>query len=209
MKWTNILLNDIRGNQIHEIYEYSFPDGERLSFTKILENVASGRDIFYTLEENGVVRSFALVRRLSDHKMIYLEYIATNKLFRNQGWGGKLLKEIIDDLSNDKFTAGILLEVESPDDKDIRLEEKLMRLSRIEFYKKRGGIIINDGGAYRMPNFSGSGSIAMRLMWIPFSPHYQNYPIKDLRKMLTQFYADSYERGENDPLLQSIIKSIP
>lgn len=206
--WERALLDQSRARQVRRIYEDSFLPLERVPFDQMLASVVSGREFMLILEEGETVLGFALLRWLVELKMLYLEFIAVDRSDRGRGYGGRILRRIIELAQARPGILGVILEVDSPDD-EVEEEEKAVRLRRMQFYQRHGAELVEDNGAYFMPDFTGLGSMPMKLMWIPARPAAQGYPARDLRTWLVHFYREAYGRGEDDPFLQQILHRLP
>jgi ribosomal protein S18 acetylase RimI-like enzyme len=200
-------LDERRAAQIRAIYEASFPPIERVPFEHVLDSIAAGDEILLTLEEGEAVLGFAWFRRLAELNALYLEYIAVHPAIRSQGHGAMLLEEVIRLAKARQGNLGVVLEIESPE--DATGEEKAARLRRVRFYRRHGGEVVEDHGAYLMPDFTGLGSMAMKIVWIPARPEYSGYPTRDLRGWIVGLYRAGYGRDETDPFLQQILRRLP
>ena len=200
-------LDEKRAGQICRIYAENFPPLERVPQSYLLESVASGAAFMLTLEEGDVVLGFAFLQWLTDQKMLFLEYLAVDHALQGGGYGGLILKSIIDEAKTRPGILGVILEIESPED-GVKTE-KALRQRRVMFYQRYAAELIEDHGAYCMPDITGLGSMPMRLMWIPTQPGASGYPQVNFRNWLIRFFQAAYERGEDDPFLQQILLKLP
>src|SRR5450759_828269 len=194
--------------QVQEIYESSFPAAEREPFTSLLDGVEQGSSWLTCGLLDGKIIGFGVVTPLSRASIFFLGYIAIQQADQGKGLGSKLLEAILE-ASIRAHAAGILLEVEDPGDVE-SVGEREKRLKRIQYYKKNGGALIDDGGIYRMPNLTGPGSLAMRLMWIPGDTQIDPGVPMALRDLLILVYSEIYGRTKVDALLvQSVLARLP
>lgn len=84
---------------------------------------------------------------------IYIEHFAINPKFRNGGFGGKKLDEIINSVGKP-----VVLEVEVPEDE--------LAKRRVEFYE-RHGFFYNDFPYLQPPMRAGQGMLPLRFMTFP------------------------------------------
>ena len=99
------------------------------------------------------------------------------------------------------------MEVESTELSDG--EERELRQRRIRFYRRNGAVMVLDGGAYRMPNLAGEGSLPMCLMWLPILNGVEMPTDLTLAGLYTLIFSETYSGEKNKPLLHAIIKAIP
>lgn len=202
-RWERTRLDEKRAGQIGRIYEACFPPLERIPLAAMLDSVASGHELILTLEAGETILGFALLRWLVDLNMLFLEYIAVDPALQGQGYGGVMLQRVIEEAKTRPEILGIIFEIESPEDGSPA--ERALRLRRIRFYARYAAELIEDHGAYRMPDITGLGSMPMKLMWIPTQPGAEGYPMRDFRAWLVDFYQAVYGLGEEDPFFQQIL----
>jgi ribosomal protein S18 acetylase RimI-like enzyme len=192
--------------EVQRIYVASFPATERLEFADILESIGNGERSLHTACDGETVVGFAVTMPLIRAHVLLLEYLAVREDARNQGVGSTLLQDILETLRCTNGGQGILFEVEPPEDEIGPKTE--MRKRRIEFYRRIGAEVVDDGGAYRMPDLSGEGSMPMRLMWLPRDPACKAAVEQHLGLCIAEIYRVSYRRQVDDPLLQSILQDL-
>ena len=134
-----------------------------------------------------------------------LAYLAVVEHERGRGIGTTLLRYVATDLRTQEHARGILIEVEPPETGPA--DELALRRRRIQFYSRNGALIITQV-PYRIPNLSGTGSIEMRLMWLPLDGGGQMLCRPELRDCIAGIYAGRYGRAEGDPLLASILRDL-
>jgi GNAT superfamily N-acetyltransferase len=200
-----VLSNDA-AMQICRIAEESFPPEEREPCQTLIRSIQEGRGILYTASVRNIIRGFTKLTPLRKTGIYLMEYLAVEKSSRNQGIGGKILQFIKKDLSATKDT-GFILEVELPE--EVTGAEKAIRQRRIQFYHFNGARMVLDGGAYRMPNLSGEGSLPMQLMWLPIKEGGSLPAALTLSQLFTLIFTETYPGKENKPLLNTIISEIP
>jgi GNAT superfamily N-acetyltransferase len=192
-------LNGPIAAKVKEIYETSFPETERQPFSFITDCIEQGSQLIYIAMENDIAVGFALIVVFSDSRVWHLNYFAVDEPNRGQGIGTAILQHIRKYMQSAKTIHGLLFEVEAPAEAKTE-NESVERARRIEFYKRNGAFIIEDGGAYRMPDYTKKNpkGLKMRLMWLPAVP--------EPRDLITLIYTEIYE---NDPLLQPILSEVP
>jgi GNAT superfamily N-acetyltransferase len=204
--WRNPVLSDEAAMQICRIAEESFPPEERDPCQVLIRSIQKGRCILYTASEKNKIIGFTTLTPLRETGIYLMEYLAVDKNSRNQGIGRKILQFIKKDLSGTK-DAGLILEVEPPD--EVTGAEREIRLRRIRFYLRNGARMVLDGGAYRMPNLAGEGSLPMHLMWLPIKEGRRFPAALNPLQLFTMIFTETYPGKENEGLLNTIISKIP
>jgi len=205
-KWTDQVLSDEVRKQICQIAEESFPPEEREPCQTLIKSIQDGRSILYTASVKNAIWGFTKLTLLKKTNIYLMEYLAVEKSSRNRGIGGRILQFIKKDLRIGK-AAGLLLEVESPEEKS--RGEKEIRQRRIRFYQRNGAQMVLDHGTYRMPNLAGEGSLPMRLMWLPIEAGSNPPSNLNLTDLFTLIFTETYVGKKNEALLQSIIGKLP
>lgn len=117
-------------DSVFEIMSQSFSEDEYRSYHG--EKELFQHDNYYTYvykdNEKDIIKGFISLWEFED--FIYIEHFATAKDFRNQGIGGKILRNLVEIAEKT-----ICLEVEPPEDESSQ--------RRINFYK-RNGFHLND-----------------------------------------------------------------
>jgi len=205
-KCTKPVLSDKAVKQICRIAEDSFPPEEREPCQTLIKTIQDGRSILYTASVKNTIRGFTKLTPLTKTNIYLMEYLAVETRSRNQGIGGKILQFIREDLKTAKGL-GLILEVEPPEVSGGKEREICQR--RIRFYQRNGAQMVLDGGAYRMPNLAGEGSLPMRLMWLPIKEG-EGLPINlTLSELFTLIFKETYGGESNEALLRAIIKGLP
>jgi len=140
----------------------------------------------------------ALLYPLKNTDFILLDYMATDKDFRNKKIAGIFIKHILNKIPEKYF----LLEVEDPRYGTNKEE----REKRLNFYKKLGAKELKDI-RYILPPLSGNVPTQMILMVLP---EYDEEKISGglVKKLIIQIYKELYNRSVNDEFLNSFINSI-
>jgi hypothetical protein len=202
--WRNPVLSEKEAMQICRIAEESFPPEERDPCQILIRSIQKGRSILYTASAKNKIIGFTTLTPLKETGIYLMEYLAVDKSSRNLGIGAKILQFIKKDLDACK-DSGMILEVEPPD--EVTGAEKKLRQRRIGFYVRNGARMVVDGGAYRMPNLAGEGSLPMHLMWLPIQAGRGLPEALTLVELFTQIFTQTYP--ENEVLLNTIISKIP
>ena len=182
-----------------KIYIQSFPANERQPASVIIQRM---RDSFYRMYVGSLgtkVVFFALLHPLNKSKFILLDYMATEKDYRNQRIGTNFIGNFVRSNINKSY---ILMEVENPDGG----AKRRLKKRRVSFYKRRGARILKNV-RFLMPPLAGGKPNEMILM---IMPTYNRGKISGrlVKKIIYQIYHESYGRGRNDPLLNSFIHHI-
>ncbi len=134
------------------IYEEAFPPDERRDIEaqlKIMEREEYYLKTFYG--ENGLV---GFITYWDLGKILFIEHLAIEKSQRGGGYGGKMMKELMESFKEYYF----LLEVEPPTDE--------ISKKRIKFYEKLGFQL--NAFDYLQPSYgNGKDPVEMKLMSYP------------------------------------------
>jgi len=188
------------------IYLESFPPAERAPFEELIEEIDSGKYDLLTIREKGLLRGFAVSMALSGLDVWLLAYLAVERAYRSLGFGGRLVRTLVDSLASEGQVSGLLIEVdpeEAQDDRDLRVAAR-----RIEFYERLGAQVVDGAAGYRAPNLAGEGSLAMQLMWLPLRSPGQELKGEKLRTCVAALLVEGYGLQETDPLVQDVLRSL-
>ena len=188
--------------QVEKTYESSFPPSQRVEFSKLVSSIASGERSAFVAQDADRVIGFAVTMPLARARIFFLEYIAVSAESRSSGAGSVLLKHIADTLLSLESAEGLLLEVEPPEGPESDPSRR-----RVRFYLRNGASLIHDVLSFCMPDLSGSGSVPMRLMWLPLIPG-KTIGNSSLRECVISIYCDAYEVAVDHPLLQAALKDL-
>ena len=133
----------------YRLMEKSFPVDERrpaAAARALLEE--PGYRVFVARDTDGSLLGFLATWTLGE--WLFLEHLAVDPERRNEGIGGRLLRDVV-------ASAGlrVCLEVELPTD--------TLKQRRIAFYE-RNGFFYNEQPYVQPPLFAGQGSVPLRLM---------------------------------------------
>ena len=134
-------------DKVFYIMEQSFPEDEYRPYEE--QKALLGNPLYhiFTLDQEEIT-VFAAVWEFEN--FLFLEHLATNPEFRNQGLGAKLLKEL-----TGEFNKMVCLEVELP--------EEEMAIRRIKFYEQNGFCF--NSYEYMQPAISkGKKPVPLRIM---------------------------------------------
>ncbi len=188
--------------EVRGIYAASFPATLQMDFAELLATVAEGKRWLFTAQRAGRVAGFAVIMPLPGLDVYLLEYLATDERCRSQGVGSALLGEIAACLRKLGGAAGMVLEVESDE------EKRPDQIRRIEFYRRNGAEIVQGALQYRAPNLAGPGTLAMKLMWRPLDSLGQTLCGERLRACITGIYTASYDLAPGDPLIAATLGTL-
>ena len=119
-----LFMKKIDFEQIYKIMDESFPDKEKRTYSDQLALLEDKRcKVFVERNKENEIITFLLVWIFND--FCFIEYLATDKRYRNLGLGSRLLNSCIKE-----FPTPIIIEVEPP--------ENDINKRRIEFYTRLG-----------------------------------------------------------------------
>ena len=108
-------------NEIHRLYDASFPDDERIPWKRIFAMLGETRRMYaYYDGEVFVGLSYTFIHR----NIAYLGYLAVEEDLRNRGYGSAILKCILKELSEYKVVIDIETVTEEADNYEERLKRK-------------------------------------------------------------------------------------
>lgn len=187
-----------------DIYERSFPAGERDDTEGLLSELAAGRRWGWIIRSSGDLIGFAILSRLEAQGVDFLEYMAVAPDQRNSGAGGTLLDAVIAGRRS-AGSAGIAFEVEHPE--TAAGEEAELRRRRIGFYERHGAAVVECAPSYQAPNLAEDGTLPFLLMWIgleePGPPRGER-----LRGCVRSMLVDGYGLAEDDPVVAAALAGL-
>ena len=124
-------------DKVFDIMEQSFPCDEYRSYDEQKQLLNNSEYSVYVVTQVDKIKAFISVYLLDD--FAFIEHFAVNPVFRNQGIGSDILKEL-----KNMLNCQLCLEVELP--------ETQQAVRRIEFYKRNGFYLNNY--PYEQPPFS-------------------------------------------------------
>lgn len=134
--------------KVFQIMEVSFPEDERRTYEEQKNQLEKPAYQIYVWEEQEDMKGFAAVWIWEE--LLYIEHLAVNPAFRNEGLGSKILQEIMRETKK-----RICLEVEPA--------EEEMAIRRIGFYK-RNGFFLNEYDYMQPPISKGRKEIPLKIM---------------------------------------------
>ena len=198
----NVKLTD----QVSKIYDENFPESESSDFSNLISSVAQGERLLLLAELANNVVGFAFIKPLACRNIYFLEYLAIAQKMQSKGIGGKLLRYIAENLFYQERAKGILLEVEPAE--NVSEAEQNIRRRRIEFYRRHGAYIVSQTPSYRVPNLAGSGTLDLKLMYLPLDKTCELISESELRNCIVSIFVDTYGRSEDDPILKSVLEDL-
>ena len=192
--------------QVKAIYMEAFPPSEREPFRKVVSAVNEGRRWLYCARASTRVYGFAITVPLPGMGMHLLEYLAIGADMRNRGIGAVLVRDVLQSLRSQGTVSGIVLEVETDEEGDP--VEQGIRHRRIEFYQRIGARVIEGVKNYAIPHRRGSGSIPMKLLWLPVIPSASMPDGPDLEACIASIYQHSYGLEPDNPLVENALASL-
>jgi len=202
-------------SQVEEIYLTSFPAPEREPYKNILEGIRTGSTLLACLFQYNKVAGMAIINPLNRTGLYLLGYLAIAKAKQSQGLGSYFLSALKQELIQ-RAVEGLILEVDNPS-VAVSPAEREMRLRRIRFYERNGGVLLNDGEAYREPviktgehpgNAPALDSLSMRLMWISFMGNPGEGFLMPMEDLFLLIYQQIYGRAAGDPLVKAVLADL-
>ncbi len=130
MKLLKISTNSHYLNKIEEIYNYSFPENERINFEDMVNCKFSNSKLYAILKSNRLI-GFTYITLCNN--FAYIVYFAIDKSQRNKGLGTLSINKICNFYKNKTK----VLCVEKPTTEDPT------KLRRIKFYERNGFLLAN------------------------------------------------------------------
>ncbi len=183
----------------YAIYEEALPAGERKSRGALAALVARRDYSVLALVAEGTVRAFAIVFLSATADVGLLEYMATEKGWRNARLGERLFHAARARMGDRVMLVEVDSEREDAKDRDIRVRRK-------DFYLRLGCKQIA-GVDYVMPMVSSERPPVMDLLY-----HDGGRGVsvtKDLlRTWLTTIYIEVYDRSGDDPAIEAMVSGL-
>jgi GNAT superfamily N-acetyltransferase len=200
-------IGEREARQFCQIYEASFPAGERNDTAGLLSKVLAGTRDCCLAVDDGQLLGFAVVLPLAGYPVAFLEYLAVAPEARNAGIGSRILIRMRQGLADTVKSniEGVLFEVDRPEDADGSQRE--LRRRRIAFYQRHGAVIVHDATEYRAPVPVG-GTLPYFLMWLAVAQGAPPPAGAYLKDCVTAIYDQSYELGSDTPLVRELIARI-
>ncbi len=121
---------------VYRNFQRDFPENERKTLKHLEDLMLRNQYKLVLAKHKGFdeIVGYALIYKANKNKALWLDYIAIEEKYRNQGYGTMLFNKIIE-LENEDIM-GIFIEVEIPDKKD--KECYLDQMKRVQFYERLG-----------------------------------------------------------------------
>lgn len=186
-----------------KIYEESFPLYERHPVETIKRRVKTNMYQMYIGQINDRIVFMALIYPLKSLNFILLDYMATQKDFRNKGIGTNFINYLGARLKERYSNRHLIFEVENPKYGN----NKKLREKRVNFYRRIGAKEMKNV-RYILPPLSGSNLPTEMILMI--FPEYERGIIDGeiVKKIIIQIYHEVYVRERDDPLLNTFIDQI-
>lgn len=153
----DLVISDISNfDSIYSDMKTQFPESELNEYFVYHNLLLSDKYKLYLAKEDDEFIGYVLLCNLVEEKFLWVDYISVLKQFQSRGYGHKIFKCLLDKYNTYN---GIYLEVEKPDETDIKT------IRRINFYRTLGAEKLNI--EYYYPNKS--GCIPMDLYFLPIS----------------------------------------
>lgn len=202
-------VGELETRRFCEIYEESFIPGERDDTAVLLARVLSGeRDCYLAVDAEHLL-GLSVVLPLEGYPIAFLEYLAVATEARNAGIGGRIIACMRQGLADaaKSAAAGVLFEVDPPEDAD-RGSERELRRRRIAFYQRNGAVIVEGALNYHAPVMVGDGTLPYLLMWLPAVPGTSAPAGSYLKDCVTAIFVQSYELPEDTPLVRRLVAGL-
>ncbi|MBU6312297.1 MAG: GNAT family N-acetyltransferase [Actinomycetales bacterium] len=141
---------------VRRIYEMSFPASVRAEWSTISRHRAD-EELLVLVDGDDAV-AFALIRHLGDTKFTFVRYFAVDATRRGDGYGARLLADLVERLTVHGRTA-LLLDVEDPAGEPDHPEH----VRRIAFYE-RNGVALLPVVDYAPPEHGSTGEVVPLLL---------------------------------------------
>jgi hypothetical protein len=192
-----------------EIYETSFPPSERDETADLVASIQAGERLCFLARRDGVVVGLAVVFRLNEPSVAFLEYMAVAASERNAGIGGSIFTQLQTDLRADgEDPVGILFEVDPPEEADGA--ERVLRERRVDFYLRHGASVVECAPRFRAPNLSREDeTVNLTLMWLPLAGGAPTELAGSfLRRCVEAVLTESYALGRDDQLVREVVDEL-
>jgi hypothetical protein len=191
-------------------YNNCFPSEEREPAEVIYRSIGAG-GLVYQLTDGSQTTGIATVQILNSCATAMLVYFAVDPMIRGMGNGSYFLQLLYDDVEqhfkslNLEFK-GLIWEVEKPELAE-NSEDEDLRIKRINFFKKNGGVIISE--QYIQPPVDGISLVPMILMF-RCSRKNQTLLSSETDQYIKSVYFEKYGRinGIDDEALSALLKKI-
>ena len=183
------------------IYEESFPVRQRTPFDELL-GAGDGYAAEVALLGDDVV-GIAFASSLESVGWCFLEYMAIAPDRRGDGLGGAVWEYVAQDAAR-AGAAGVVLEVEDPEEDGIEADERQVRERRIRFWERCGAGRL-PVPRYVVPNLDDSGTEPLVLMASPAGAA-TTTPV--LAGLVRALYTEGYGLAPDDPLVVTALGSL-
>lgn len=164
----DIVEGDINSlNRLYKNFERDFSENERkeLKHLEMLMLKNKYKLILAKHKELDIIIGYALVYTNDKNKMLWLDYIAIEEMYRNSGYGTLFFNKIIETVTEN--LTGIFIEIEIPSKEDKQSFKQQER--RIKFYERLGAkrlkfnyvLPTNEGGSPLYLYFKPIGNLAV------------------------------------------------
>lgn len=150
-----------------------FPPEELKSYARFCELIEGGHYFVKSVIEDGQPVGYIVFTIAGDS--LWLDYIAVFKQFHSKGYGGRILKALLEE-----FKKGIYLEVEKPD------KNVPNTLRRIKFYTNLGAQKLDYDYFYP----SGKGPLPMDLYYLPYKGILPEHIDADIKETFAIIHSD-------------------
>lgn len=185
------------------LYETAFPPEETRPAALVAETLKAGVERMLVAVEGGRVIAVAVLFHRPGG-VVLLDFFAVVADRRGGGTGTRFLRAILDQLEAEGARL-LLIEVDEPDvgpDREVRLR-------RMAFYRRLGARELV-GVRHRLPPSAGVVPVEMRLMAIGLDGALpEPVPGAIVEDVIRGIFVDLYRLPPSDPLLGSVVESLP
>ena len=196
-------------DQVGAVLEDRFAADERDDWDALLHRHRAGRFLVAvagSAEEQVVgVAVVALLPRTGSAALLYL---ATHRDASVPGVGLALMLFLREHLPPHGVTHGFLGEVERVEDTADPVES-VVRRRRLAYYRRFGARVVDRVPGYGMPDMTTGTLLPLHLFWLPARTALDDLTPALLTELVTELYDVAYDRSADDPLLRSVLASIP
>ncbi len=172
------LIRNIKNtSEIYNNMLLQFPKNELKTFERFCTLTGSANYIVYDASEDGEKIGYVIIVENTELKYIWIDYLAVFKIYHNQGFGHKILKEL-NNLYRDYN--GCFLEVQKENERDINT------FRRIKFYEKQGAIKLPVD--YFYPDYN--EALSMNLYYFAYTKKYPENIKSEIKFVFNMLHSD-------------------
>lgn len=180
--------------EAYAIYEAAIPRAEQKTRKQMLAGLRHPGFHFWAFEYEGVIAGISVLYACETDNALLLEYLAVSPKLQGRGLGSELFRASFEASRRDARTV-LLIEVDS-EKEDVSEQEKRIRLSRKQFYRRLGCLEV-DGFDYILP-LENYGP-APRMSLLVFGAEGNAIETARLHQAVQDIYVNVYRCAPSDP----------